>query len=699
MNGLLYLLQLNIYLLLFYCLYVVLLRNETFFKINRLFLVGSALLAIAIPLFRAEWIKDLFVTEQIYQATQTASKALSTVVYSAQDNPLNIYADQAGTASHKENALTTSQLFWIIYGSITALFLLNFLRKLYLLNSAFNKKARFQAFSFFGKVVVDEQLKGRETIMDHEMVHVKHWHSLDVIFFELFAAFNWFNPVAFLYKKAIKNIHEFIADEIAAASLENKAEYAQLLVSNAFGIQPQKLTNSFFNDSLLKRRLIMLNKNKSQEVAILKYGLSVPLFAIMVICSSATIEKSTTVRAVVSGIETGFPVVVDVITNGAISVESIPEISENSMNVAELEAPSTVASSIGVADTMGLDSVRIHFAKNVRYSPSDQQLRKVGASYLTFELDTAGIIKDPLIVQAMSDGSKADLLRVAKITKAFGKGLAGKYILAVGYELSGSAVTEDLSLIDNFDFSQYPKYHNMKGLTVRGYVKSTPLEATSGRLRKYFADNIKYPIEAYKAGLDGIVSLAFELDEAGLISNPTLAGFQDQVLADYVMRVSKSAKKFEGAFPGKYIVPLSFIIRNKPSNNKEYSINLTDYKDYNKLATIAIFGQVEAAMPDSIVTLVTLQNKSIINSNNSFSFRTSEENGKIENYISVSHLKAPVILVDGKVAGYKVTENGFKLDTPIYPKKQTIKIYTGDEAVKNYNESVRAKGLIVVTTQ
>jgi hypothetical protein len=93
MNGLLYLLQLNIYLLLFYCLYVILLRNETFFKINRLYLVGSALLAIAIPLFRADWIKNLFVTKKIYQATQNASKALSSAVSSANDNPLNLFVE------------------------------------------------------------------------------------------------------------------------------------------------------------------------------------------------------------------------------------------------------------------------------------------------------------------------------------------------------------------------------------------------------------------------------------------------------------------------------------------------------------------------------------------------------------------------------------------------------------------------------
>ncbi len=100
--------------------------------------------------------------------------------------------------------------------------------------------------------------------------------SADVIFFEIFLAINWFNPIAYLYRNAIKNIHEFIADDSAASTLEDRSAYALLLVSSVFNTQPQRLTNNFFNQSLLKRRIIMLHKTKSRKVAILKYGLSVP---------------------------------------------------------------------------------------------------------------------------------------------------------------------------------------------------------------------------------------------------------------------------------------------------------------------------------------------------------------------------------------------------------------------------------------
>jgi len=278
MNALTYLLQVNLYLLLFYLFYLVLLRNETFFRLNRFYLVGSAALALFIPLSRADWIKELFVTEKVQQLAQNIEAVVT----------ISQTTTTIATLKVEESPLTSAEWFWIIYGLVTVVFVLNFLRKLYLLNQILKRDNKGQAFSFFNTISVDNKLEGQETIMKHELVHAKQWHSADVIFFELFTAMNWFNPIAYLYRNAIKNIHEFIADETAASTLESKSAYALLLVSNVFDTQPQQLTNSFYNQSLLKRRIIMLHKTKSRKVAILKYGLSVPLFAGMVIFSSAT---------------------------------------------------------------------------------------------------------------------------------------------------------------------------------------------------------------------------------------------------------------------------------------------------------------------------------------------------------------------------------------------------------------------------
>ncbi|MDB5020149.1 MAG: hypothetical protein JWQ28_1276, partial [Pedobacter sp.] len=102
---------------------------------------------------------------------------------------------------------------------------------------------------------------------------MRQMHSLDVIFFELLGVFTWFNPVIYLYKQSIKNIHEYLADEEAAQYQGDKQQYSLLLLSSAFGVDPNTLTNSFFNTSMIKKRITMLNKEKSRRTAILKYGL------------------------------------------------------------------------------------------------------------------------------------------------------------------------------------------------------------------------------------------------------------------------------------------------------------------------------------------------------------------------------------------------------------------------------------------
>ncbi|TCD00427.1 M56 family metallopeptidase [Pedobacter psychroterrae] len=280
MNALIYILQVNLYLLLFYLFYVVLLRNETFFKTNRFYLVGSALLSLCIPLLKAKWVSALFITEKVQNFTQIVTyRAIEPTV-----TQMNI----PSLTPPEQVMFSPMEWLWVIYLSVSLVLLLNFLRKLYIVRKLLTTKVSGQAFSFFGKISVDQDLEGKDTIISHELVHARQWHSADVVFFEILLALNWFNPVTYFYRKAIQNIHEFIADELAASTLEDRSAYALLLVSNVFNTQPQRLTNNFFNQSLLKRRLIMLHKTKSRQVAILKYGLSVPLFAGMLIFSSAT---------------------------------------------------------------------------------------------------------------------------------------------------------------------------------------------------------------------------------------------------------------------------------------------------------------------------------------------------------------------------------------------------------------------------
>ncbi|MBU2266580.1 MAG: hypothetical protein KKB15_00520, partial [Bacteroidetes bacterium] len=73
MNWANYLIQINLYLMLFYCFYLVFLKNETFFTLNRVYLVGSAFFSALIPLIQTEWVKSFFITEKVQDGWQNVN--------------------------------------------------------------------------------------------------------------------------------------------------------------------------------------------------------------------------------------------------------------------------------------------------------------------------------------------------------------------------------------------------------------------------------------------------------------------------------------------------------------------------------------------------------------------------------------------------------------------------------------------------
>jgi beta-lactamase regulating signal transducer with metallopeptidase domain len=409
MNALMYLLQVNLYLLLFYLLYLVLLRKETFFKMNRFYLVGSALISLAIPLMKLQWVKELFLGEQVFQVTQRMGNVI------ANEYAINKTVSNVQETGNLAPTLSILEIVAMIYGVITLLFLLNFLRKLYLLRKALYADKTSQAFSFFNQIVVDDTLEGKDIIVNHELVHVKQWHSLDVIFFEIFTAFNWFNPVAFLYKKAIKDIHEFIADETAASTLEDKSAYTLLLVSNIFGAKPQQLTNSFFNQSLLKRRIIMLHKTKSRQVAILKYGLSVPLFVSMVILSSATataekltkaIESSPIIEVLSNAKLNPIEEIENPVLDGDISARKKQKSTIEQLKGHNVETDSIVKSPGKYGFQNLIDYVGTFWRKQ---SPYDNEFG-VGVSYYSFDVDDNKKASNFRVIKSVSPDKEARML-------------------------------------------------------------------------------------------------------------------------------------------------------------------------------------------------------------------------------------------------------------------------------------------------
>jgi TonB family protein len=148
------------------------------------------------------------------------------------------------------------------------------------------------AFSFFNYLFIGDNAPGANTIITHELVHIRQKHSADIIFLELLKIINWFNPFMYLLQNSLKTVHEYIADEQTAARETDVPAYASFLLSNAYGAGGSSITHSFFNYNLLKKRIIMLNQQRSGNLARLKYLVAVPICAALLCASTLVFSKT-----------------------------------------------------------------------------------------------------------------------------------------------------------------------------------------------------------------------------------------------------------------------------------------------------------------------------------------------------------------------------------------------------------------------
>jgi hypothetical protein len=282
MKWLHYLLEVNFYIAVFYLGYLLVLRRETHYTLNRVYLLLTVLISFVAPLLQLGILRP-------------TEKPVNLIL-----KPVALHFTTISIpATPGESLFSLPGGLWYGYLAgvlVTALLLLIKLSRLVQLagtgkmNSCegyklIHLKEEGTAFSFFGYLFIGPGMQSTQTILAHELVHIRQKHSLDIVFLELLKIVNWFNPFIYLLQRSIRTVHEYIADERAADLSADRVAYSSFLVENAYGLNGPILTNSFFNYNLLKRRIIMLNQKRSGNLARLKYLLIVPV-SIGLLCVS-----------------------------------------------------------------------------------------------------------------------------------------------------------------------------------------------------------------------------------------------------------------------------------------------------------------------------------------------------------------------------------------------------------------------------
>ena len=287
-----YLLQIVIFQVLFLVIYDLLHKKETFFNWNRVYLIITPFISLLLPFIKIEVFKasasQVYVTRLERVITQS-SQSLETIVTSG-------------------NELGNTNWWLVLYfvGAAISLLLLvlkfyklNILKKLSLRNNLGDKKIVVlpntnQAFSFWNTIYLGDALgeDERERILIHEIVHVEQKHSLDQLYFEVMKIVLWWNPLVYYYQLRITELHEYMADAAVIITV-NKRNYIEQLLNAAFQTQEITFVNQFFNKSLIKKRILMLQKNKSKAISKFKYLLLVPVITGILVYTSCSDDTDT----------------------------------------------------------------------------------------------------------------------------------------------------------------------------------------------------------------------------------------------------------------------------------------------------------------------------------------------------------------------------------------------------------------------
>ncbi|MFY0481388.1 M56 family metallopeptidase [Flavobacterium sp. PLA-1-15] len=289
----LYFIKSGALIVLFLSAYYFFLRKETFFKSNRWFLLFGLVISVLLPVVtfkKTVWVEPTPIVEY---TPAPSSNVVPAYAYQAGDSPAEAIVTVVPEKSFEID------WFWVglaVYALGILALLVKFALDYYALKKVLKGKAIYQQedykfvnvedniapFSYFNYIVYNPQLYSAtemENILEHEKVHCAQNHTLDVLIARVFCIVFWWNPFVWFYKKAIVQNLEFIADSDASKNISDKKAYQFTLLKITTHESCVAISNHFFQ-SLIKKRIVMLNKNQSKRWNSWKYAIIVPALAV-----------------------------------------------------------------------------------------------------------------------------------------------------------------------------------------------------------------------------------------------------------------------------------------------------------------------------------------------------------------------------------------------------------------------------------
>ena len=533
---LVYILKSAVCLAVFYLFYRLLLSKETFHRFNRIALLGVMVLSCLLPLI---------------QVTVKEASPVNMQVMSMEDLLLMYQWNQGATIVEEgSHTLRWQEILVLVYFAGLLFVIVRHLwslgRMLFLIRHSRCEKLDhgvrlvihqrdIAPFSWMRYIVISEtDLKeGGHYILVHELAHIRHHHSWDLLLTELCAWVQWFNPAIWLLKQELQNIHEYEADEEVLRQGIQAKEYQMLLIKKAVGARLYSIANSF-NHSSLKKRITMMIRKKSNPWARAKYLYVLPLAAVTV-AAFARPEISQPLDEISSVKVNDLSAVLE--TYADKNVSNPAEKVTLKMKVVDEKGGPVIAASILVVNTTN-GTITDENGNFTLEAATDQsiQVSYIGMGTVTMTVKDCLKKADQTIVLPEGDAKK-DVKVVAPVPQA---------------------VTSDDRTFDVVE--QMPEFP--------GGMKEC---------LNFLARNVKYPTKAQEAGKQGRVIVQFIVQKDGSLSDLHVLRPVDPWLDAEAIRVIGTMPKWKPGMQGgqavavKYTLPVTFALegsKNKPQAGK-----------------------------------------------------------------------------------------------------------------------------------
>lgn len=290
-----YLIKSSISLLVLYFGYYFLFRKEKFFWFNRFYLLAAIFISLALPMVQIE----ISFTEnnKLPGSIIFFSEKISSIGSTFQNSNSQITSQNTSFSIDFKNPIN---ILLIGYGAGTIILLIRFLINLLRIirNISIHKVIKrlnyslvlvdknIIPYSFFKYIFInknDYQTQNIEfQLIEHEKAHVKQKHSIDIIILEILQIIFWFNPVIIFYKRSLKMVHEYLADNSALDTYPDIASYQKKLLGLVCWNNSINLTSTFFSSKIIKKRLAMMNKKRSTNFSWYKFLFLIPVLILLI---------------------------------------------------------------------------------------------------------------------------------------------------------------------------------------------------------------------------------------------------------------------------------------------------------------------------------------------------------------------------------------------------------------------------------